>query len=199
MGGSSKTVCPISGGRYVAVTVKNSVCFAGLNCKCFEGRAWLLCIYMWVWFFYTVLNVTQELLCEKPWVSVLWNLEKCFSWSREINTDSDLNTGAVQRHNLLWTSGHNCFLSVVTKQCYPHVLPQWIPGMAVISMSLCPKWCWDGFLDQLRKKKLHCTLCQLLAGMPSLITSHLQFWPIKQLLALQRVWIRNRPCSLCVL
>lgn len=44
----------------VAVTVKSSVCFAGLKCECFEGRAWLLCMYMWVWLFYTVLNVPHR-------------------------------------------------------------------------------------------------------------------------------------------
>lgn len=37
--------------RYVAVTVKSSVCFVGLNCKCFEGRAWLLCMHVWVCIF----------------------------------------------------------------------------------------------------------------------------------------------------
>lgn len=159
------TACPISGEWYVAVTVKSSVCFVGLNCKCFEGGAWLLCMHVWVCIFIQfIMWHTQELLCAKPWLSVLWKLrEMIFLIQRDEQWFSSEHWGY---------SGTQLALDLWTQLLSPSSAPQYILGTAVRSMALCPQWCWDGVLDQLRKKKLHCTLCQLLTGMPSLTTSH---------------------------
>lgn len=96
----------------MAVNVKSSVCFVGLNCKCFEGRACLLCVYMWVCIFIQLLMQDMQSgaasMQSRSFLSCS-SLEKCSSRPTEVDSDSDLNTGAIQRQSLLWASEHKYF------------------------------------------------------------------------------------------
>lgn len=116
------------------------------------------------------------------------SLEKCFCKSTGLNSDA----GAIQRHNLLWTSEHKCFPGVVTKQRNP-VSCRCSSGQ--ITAGAQPH-IWNPFgmgsLTHLGGESCIAPSINWSTRLPLSITFHPQFWTMKQWLALQRIWIRKQ-------
>lgn len=78
-----------------------------------------MCVCVGV-YFYTIPNVRHTQLGAAVCSFLSYgSLAECFCRSTMVDSDFDLNTGAIQRHNLLCASEHKCFPPVVTKQHTP--------------------------------------------------------------------------------